>query len=248
LIEFQGPYPSFPLQYELHAATFLERPNRFLARVRVDGKTVNAHVPDPGRLKELLLPDAEVMVRYHPSPSRKTDWTLTLVRKNQVWVCVNTQIPNAFVNELLRRQLLPEFARFHDIQPEATNGNSRFDFRLEDQDETYWLEVKSVSLVHEQVGLFPDAPTERGTRHVKHLMELQSNGENAGVLFMVQRSDARLFAPNWITDPVFAAAIRDAAANGVEVVAYTTHVEPHAIQLRDRIEYDLDRKYPLPEM
>ncbi len=232
----------------MHAATFLERPNRFLARVQVDGKIVNAHVPDPGRLKELLLPEAEVMVRYNPSPSRKTDWTLTLVRKNHVWVCVNTQIPNAFVTELLRRQLLPEFARFHEVKPEAKHGNSRFDFRLQNQEETYWLEVKSVSLVHNNVGLFPDAPTERGTRHVKQLMELQKNWDGAGVLFMVQRSDARLFAPNWITDPTFSATIRSAAASGVEVTAYTTHVEPRGIELRERLDYDLDREYPLPAM
>lgn len=236
----------FPFGYSLIPARFVERPNRFLAHVRVNGEIVAAHVPDPGRLKELLLPEAEVMLRYNPGPARKTAWTLTLVRKNSVWVCINTQIPNLFVGELLRAGVLPEFKEYSNIQPEKRYDNSRIDFFLSNRQVNYWLEVKSVSLVHRRVGLFPDAPTTRGVRHLRHLVELRAKGDRAGVLFMVQRSDADKFAPNGITDPEFASTLREAHQEGVEINVYTSDVEPEGISLGKKIDYDLNLKVELP--
>lgn len=237
---FQFPAP-------LEPATFIKRPNRFLAHLQKDGEEIKAHVPDPGRLKELLIPGADVMVQYNPGPTRKTDWTLTLVKKNSVWVCVNTTIPNHFVYQLLLGKKLPEFAEYDTVKPEVTHGKSRFDFRMENDASVYWLEVKSVSLVHQNIGLFPDAPTTRGERHLRHLIEIASNGDKAGVLFMVQRSDAKLFAPNWITDPNFSQALVDANAAGVQITIYTTQVTPGGILLGEQIEYDLETEYRLPE-
>jgi len=236
----------FPVQLE--SATFLKRPNRFLAHLQKDGREIKAHVPDPGRLKELLIPGVDVMVQYNPGPTRKTDWTLTLVKKNNVWVCINTTIPNQFVYQLLLDKKLPEFAEYDTVKPEVTHGKSRFDFRMENGGSVYWLEVKSVSLVNENIGLFPDAPTTRGEKHLRHLIEIANNGEKAGVLFMVQRSDANLFAPNWITDPNFSQALVDADAAGVEITIYTTEVTPEGISLGKRIEYDLETTYPLPRI
>jgi sugar fermentation stimulation protein A len=238
----------YKFDYDLHSGKFIKRPNRFLAHVEIDGNEVKAHVPDPGRLKELLLPDAEVLVRHNPSPGRKTDWTLTLVKKDEVWVCINTTIPNAFVNRLLEGDHLPEFDRFEHIQPEAAYENSRFDFYLQNDESEYWLEVKSVSLVNNGIGLFPDAPTTRGTRHLDHLINIRKNGAEAGVLFMVQRSDATKFAPNWITDPDFSATLKKAHNLGVEITVYTSEVEKDGISLGERIDVDLDTEYPLPEM
>lgn len=238
----------YKFDYDLYAGTFLKRPNRFLAHLEIGGKEVEAHVPDPGRLKELLLPDVEVLVRYNPSPNRKTDWTLTLVKKGDVWVCINTAIPNDFVNRLLQGQHLPEFSRFNHVQPEAAYENSRFDFYMQNEESEYWLEVKSVSLVNNGIGLFPDAPTTRGTRHLDHLIDIRKNGIEAGVLFMVQRSDARQFAPNWITDPDFSATLKKAHGFGVDITVYTSEVEKEGIALGKRIEIDLDTEYPLPEM
>jgi len=238
----------FPFPYTLEPAEFVKRPNRFLAHLRKDGKIIKAHVPDPGRLKELLIPNARVMVRHNPGPQRKTDWTLTLVRKDSVWVCVNTTIPNTFVGKLLLNQHLPEFEEFTEVKAEVTHGNSRFDFRMKNHRSSYWLEVKSVSLVHQKVGLFPDAPTTRGTRHLKHLSLIKKEGSRAGVLFMVQRSDAEKFAPNWITDPDFSEALVKAVATGVEIAVYTSEVTPGGISLGRKIPYDLDTEYPLPEM
>ncbi len=186
------------------------------------------------------------MVQYNPGPNRKTDWTLTLVKKNSVWVCINTTIPNRFVYQLLLDKRLPEFAEYETIRPEVTHGKSRFDFRMESENSVYWLEVKSVSLVSQKIGLFPDAPTTRGEKHLRHLIEIAGSGEKAGVLFMVQRSDAKLFAPNWITDPNFSQALVDADAAGVEITIYTTNVTPEGISLGERIEYDLETEYPLP--
>lgn len=238
----------FPFTYTLEPAQFVKRPNRFLAHLRKDGEIIKAHVPDPGRLKELLLPNAEVMVRYNPGPQRKTDWTLTLVRKDGVWVCINTTIPNAFVGTLLNEQRLPEFEEYREIKAEVTHENSRFDFRMTNHESTYWLEVKSVSLVSNKVGLFPDAPTTRGKRHLEHLIRLQEEGHRAGVLFMVQRSDAEKFGPNWITDPDFSDTLVQAEQNDVEITVYTSEVTPEGISLGKKIDYDLETEYPLPEM
>lgn len=247
MLQMNGNTAFFPFGYSLVPARFVERPNRFLAHVRTNEEIVPAHVPDPGRLKELLLPGAEVMIRYNPGPTRKTDWTLTLVRKNTVWVCINTQIPNAFVGDLLGSHVLPEYDRFSGVQPEKRYGNSRIDFYLSNHHENYWLEVKSVSLVHHRVGLFPDAPTKRGTRHLRHLMELKERGDQAGVLFMVQRSDADRFAPNRATDPEFAHTLEEAHRQGVEITIYTSNVQPEGISLGKKIEYDLHLKVDLPE-
>ncbi|MCF7805067.1 MAG: DNA/RNA nuclease SfsA [Candidatus Marinimicrobia bacterium] len=238
----------FPFGYELEPGQFIKRPNRFLAHVLVNGREVKAHVPDPGRLKELLVPDADVMVRHNPSPTRKTDWTLTLVKKEAVWVCINTTIPNAFVGYLLENRRLPEFNEYPSIKAEVANENSRFDFHLTNGSLEYWLEVKSVSLVHNGVGLFPDAPTKRGTRHLNHLIDLKEQGHSAGVLFMVQRSDAEKFAPNWITDSDFSETLVKAHDAGVEVTVYTSEVSREGISLGSRIDFDLNTKYPLPEM
>ena len=206
-----------------------------------------AHVPDPGRLKELLVPDAEVMVRHNPSPGRKTDWTLTLVKKGGVWVSVNSTLPNTFVRNLLLQNRLPGFTEYSEINAEVTHENSRFDFLLRNGKTTYWMEVKSVTLVHQGVGLFPDAPTTRGTRHVRHLTEMLSGDVRTGVLFIVQRPDAELFAPNWITDPEFAESLAKGHAAGLEITVFTTQVEPTGISLGERIDYDLEHTYPLPD-
>jgi len=238
----------YPFEFDLIPARFIERPNRFLARLRIEGEIIEAHVPDPGRLKELLLPEAEVLVRYHPSPSRKTEYTLTLVRKDEVWVSVNSTLPNRFVHRLLEENRLPEFADYPTISPEVSHGNSRFDFRLENGNGMYWIEVKSVTLVSDHVGLFPDAPTSRGTRHVNHLVELLERGDRAGVLFIVQRPDAEVFAPNWITDPDFSSALKEGHDRGLKITVYTTRVEPAGIALGEKIGYDLANTYELPEI
>ncbi len=194
------------------------------------------------------MPGAEVRVRHNPSPSRKTDWTLTLVKKDEVWVCVNTQVPNTLLAEMLRSGSLEEFEDYNIVKSEVTYENSRIDFRLENTRGYYWLEAKSVSLVHHGVGLFPDAPTTRGARHLRHLMGLKKQGDRAGVLFLVQRSDAELFAPSWITDEDFAQTLRKAHEMGVEITVYTTHVEPDGIRWGKRIDFDLEHKYPLPSI
>lgn len=186
------------------------------------------------------------MVRHNPGPGRKTDWTLTLVKKDRVWVCINTQIPNAFVGELLGSAVLPEYTGYPEVRPEKKYENSRIDFLLSNETDRYWLEVKSVSLVHRRVGLFPDAPTKRGARHLRHLMELRENGDRAGVLFMVQRSDADRFAPNWETDPEFSETLREAEQASVEINVYTSDVQPEGISLGKKITPDVHLKINLP--
>jgi len=210
-------------------ATFIARPNRFLARVEVSGRRAWAHVHDPGRLQELLTPGAQLLLRP-ASGARKTPYDVMLVKTGRTWVSIYSSLPNRLVKVSLERRELPELGEYPAFSREVRYDNSRFDFRL-DTDPPLWIEVKSASLVINRVALFPDAPTERGRRHIDHLIELVRNGQRATVLFVVQRSDARSLRPNGDTDPDFADACRRAATVGVAFHARTCRLTANSISL-----------------
>lgn len=210
-------------------ATFIARPNRFLARVEMNGRLAWAHVHDPGRLKELLIPGAQLLLRPARG-DRKTAYDVMLVRYRRTWVSIYSSLPNQLVKVSLERHELPELGEYPSFQREVRYDNSRFDFRL-DTDPPTWIEVKSASLVVDGVALFPDAPTERGRRHVEHLIDLVGTGQCAAVLFVVQRSDAREIRPNADTDPQFADACKRASNAGVSFYARTCRLGPKAITL-----------------
>lgn len=219
-------------------AVFEERLNRFLVRVERDGKRHLCHLPNPGRLEELLQGGAPVLLQRRAGHRRKTAHDMVAVRKGGVWVSVDTRLPNRAVGKWLARGTLPEFRAYRRVRPEVTLGESRIDFLLRDGRDCY-LEVKSCTLVEGDDALFPDAPTERGRRHVETLATAAARGLRSSVLFVVQRPDASLFRPREETDPAFADALRKASARGVEVYAYRSRFRGGKLVDPQRIQTDL---------
>jgi len=203
---------------------FQERLNRFSALVRVKDKTLLAFLPNPGRMHELLVSGAEVVLREVLKENRKTSYDLVGVSYNGQWVSVDSRVPNKLVLEALRNRDIEELAEYSMIKPEYGYEHDRFDFFLANECESCLLEVKSATLVKNGVAMFPDAVTERGTRHMKDLMKAKKEGYRVCVLFLVQRTDAYSFAPDDETDPKFGKALRTAAAGGVEIYAYKMEI------------------------
>ena len=215
---------------------FLERPNRYLARVEVEGEEVLAHVPDPGRLPGLMVAGRKVQLIHQPSPTRKTEYTLVLVRHGSIWVSTFPVFANAVVKDALTEQTLPFLKGYSDFASEVKMGNSRIDFKLSFPQNPAYVEVKSVSLVEKGVGKFPDAPTERGAKHVKELIELCAKGYRTAVVFVSQRSDTRSITCNDDIDPVFGEWLRKAYNNGVELYGLNCKVTPTTISLNKAVK------------
>lgn len=221
----------------LLAARFVERPNRFLTVVDLEGEAVKAHLPDPGRLEELLVPGRRVWVRPAEGDGRKTRYTLALVEapEGEV-VSVVTTLPNALVAEALEAGRIAELEGWEIAAREHRRGRSRFDFLLEGGDrERMLLEVKSVTLVEDGHALFPDAVTARGARHVRELAEARSAGLEAAVLFVVQRRDAASVTAARRIDPDFADALARAHEAGVRLIGYRCRVTRREARLTESI-------------
>ncbi len=211
----------------LYEGRFVDRPNRFLTVVQLDGAHIEAHLPDPGRLKELLLPGATVWVRPESGPKRKTSYTLALVEApTGELVSLVTTLPNELVAEALEERRIEELAGWEVSAREHQRGRSRFDFLLERDGgaRQMLLEVKSVTLVEEGRALFPDAVTARGARHVRELAESLADDFEAAVLFVVQRKDAESVTAARSIDPEFAVALGQARRAGVWLLAYRCSV------------------------
>jgi len=236
---------TFQVPGEFQPARFEERLNRFVARVKIDGEEVLAHVPTSGRLGELLLPGAPVQVRRAAKAGRKTAWDLMLVKTGDIWVSLDSRLPNYLVGQLLHSGDLPPFVGATDIKAESVYGASRLDFAFTDGNgQSTLVEVKSVTLVEDGVAMFPDAPTLRGTRHLNELAGAVAEGYRAAVLFIVQRDDAFSFSPNKKTDPAFAQALHLAQEAGVEVHAWPCRAQANALicQTESRLPVKLGQK------
>jgi sugar fermentation stimulation protein A len=225
------------------AGLFVARPNRFLGVVSVDGVEIEAHIADPGRLEELLVPGRRAWVSPAPEGAqsrRKTQFDMVAVESGQTIVSVDTQVPNRLALLGLREGAFEGLQEYREIAREWRYGKSRIDFRLSgDQLPDCLLEVKSVTLVEDGRALFPDAPTTRGARHLGELASASRSGLRAEVLFLVQRDDARECAPNVRTDPEFAEALYLTAAAGVGVRAHICHVTPGRVCLGPPIPVDI---------
>lgn len=195
---------------------------------------VKAHVPNTGRLRELLLPGTEVLLSQHFEGHRKTQYELRLIKAGASWVSIDSQLPNRVVEEGLQAGIIDDFGPFSSFRREVTFGNSRFDFRLYGERDCL-VEVKGVTLLQEGWSYFPDAPTERGARHLRELVEAVRSGLAAGVVFLVQHPEAKGFTPNGTMDPDFARAVNAAVAAGVTVVAWKCAVSQVGIELVERI-------------
>ena len=207
---------------DLEEAVFLRRPNRFVGEVRMEDSTERVHVADPGRLEELLYPSARVLVQKAPPGSaRKTQYSLVAARDGDRWVLVNTGMHRRLATALLEDPAISPFGPVSDCRAEVTSplGGSRFDFLLGmEEGDDLWLEVKGCTLRRNGTALFPDAPTVRGTRHLRELTELTvCMGKRTAVLFLVFTGGVRYLAPNRDTDPAFADAFRDALVAGVDI-------------------------------
>ena len=195
---------------------FLARPNRFIAHVEVEGRAEVCHVKNTGRCRELLTPGVPVVLSRAENPARKTKYDLIAVYKDgHHLINMDSQAPNAAAAELLAR-LYPGVA----VRAEQRWGSSRFDFALDFPEGRAWLEVKGCTLERDGHAFFPDAPTARGTRHIRELIALRETGSRALLLFLIQMKGVHAFSPNEATDPAFAAALRDAHAAGVEILCY----------------------------
>jgi len=225
---------------EYREAVFLERPNRFLAVIELNGKSERAHVPDPGRLKELLVPGARVRLRAASAPGRRTSWDVIGVKCPQGWVNIDSRLPNLLFAEALREGSLEEFPAGCSIKAEPRFGAGRLDFLLECAGPPCLVEVKGCTLVVDGLALFPDAPTLRGSRHLEELVAAKAEGYRACVVMVVKHPGGEAFAPKEDTDPLFASTLRRAAAAGVEVLAYLAPWRGKRMRLERRIPVRLD--------
>ena len=225
-------------QGRLVAGEFRERPNRFLGEVIVEGEETLCFIPNPGRMEELLYPGAQVYLLERHAEGRKTNFNLVLVDLHGTLISVDSMVPNRVVREAVESGLIEEFMGLSVAKGEYTFGESRLDFLLEGEAGQLLLEVKSCTLVNGGVALFPDAPTKRGSRHVRELMEGLKLGR-ASVFFLIQRADSIKFRPNEETDPELAATLRAAHAEGVEVYAYSSIVTLEEVFLDRRTPVEL---------
>ncbi len=225
---------------------FLERPNRFIAYVNIDGKKETVHVKNTGRCKELLIPGAEVYLEKSDNPDRKTRYDLIGVKKGEMLVNMDSQAPNKVVEEWLKAGgLFPDVVT---VRPETVYGNSRFDFYIETSSERIFMEVKGVTLEEKGVVRFPDAPSERAVKHVEELVKAREDGYQVYVLFVIQMEEAEYFTPNEDTHPEFAAALCEAAVKGVQVLAYNCLVTPDSLALNRPVPVHLKEKFRIGEL
>ena len=209
--------------------TFHARPNRFIAHIEIDGQLEICHVKNTGRCRELLPVGAKVWCQRSDNPNRKTKFDLITVQKSDRLINMDSQAPNAAAKEWL---LAGGLGQIENLRAETVHGDSRFDFSFQKDGRLCFLEVKGVTLEHDGICAFPDAPTDRGAKHLKGLAKAAREGFGAFVLFVIQMADVKYLHPNDATDPAFGEALREAAANGVAVLAMDCAITPDTMEIR----------------
>jgi len=219
------------MKYEnITQALFVNRPNRFIAEVDIDGHRETVHVKNTGRCKELLIPGCEVWLTAPGTPDRKTKYDLVAVRKGTgILFNIDSQAPNKVVKEWL------ETRDYDRVIPEYTYGDSRIDFYMEHGEEKFLMEVKGCTLEVDGIGYFPDAPTERGVKHIRELIKAKKAGYHAILAFVIQMDGVTEVRPNIRTHPEFGEVLDDARKAGVEVWFLTCHVEPYTLEITGRV-------------
>ena len=218
---------------------FISRPNRFIALVEIDGVETVCHVKNTGRCRELLRSGSTVVLQKSNNPARKTAYDLIAVYKGELLINMDSQAPNKVVGEWLAGG--SAFQGLTKLQPEATYKNSRFDFYLETTSQKIFAEVKGVTLEENGVAMFPDAPTERGVKHLRELIDAKKQGYEAYVFFVIQMERCRYFTPNQATHPDFAKALKEAQDAGVHLKALTCHVQENTLSIADPVEIILPK-------
>lgn len=220
-------------------ATFVSRPNRFIANVIVDGHEEKVHVKNTGRCRELLLKGVKVLLEESDKADRKTKYSLVAVYKGSMLVNMDSQIPNSAAAEALENGTVAEIGKPDFIKREVKYSDSRFDIYYEKDGKKGFVEVKGVTLERDGAVLFPDAPTQRGARHIRELIKAKSEGYEAAVLFVVQMKGVKYFTPNDETDADFAQALKDAQKAGVKILAYDCIVKPDEMVIDEKVEVKL---------
>ena len=219
---------------------FKNRPNRFIAEVEVDGEIQIAHVPNTGRCKELLVEDAVVWLKPSDNPNRKTKFSLHFVENKGVLVSLFSQEANKIVYDAIVDGKIEELSGYDYHQREKTVDNSRIDIYLANEDDDCYVEVKGVTLIIDGEARFPDAPTERGAKHLKELIKLKKEGKRCVVFFLIQHPIGKFFRPNWDNDPVFSQTLNDAYDAGVEILVYRCDNQLDGIELiPESLDFDL---------
>ena len=212
-----------------------KRVNRFIAEVFIDGTVEQVHVKNTGRLKELLIPDVEVLLEVSDNPNRKTKYSLIAVSKKGNWVNIDSQAPNEVAFEALKEGKLVEIGSVKTLKKEVTFGDSRFDLYYEQGEQKGFMEVKGVTLEKNGIATFPDAPTARGTKHVLELNKAVQAGYKGAILFVVQLKGCQAFTSNKEMDPTFADALIEASRNGVQILCYDAIVRENELVLDEPI-------------
>ena len=241
---------------DLVKAIFRKRANRFIVEAELNGEIVKAHLPNTGRCKELLVDGATVYLKPSDNPNRKTKYSLYLVENNGALVAMFSQQANKIVFDAIKNNKIEELSGYSILESEKTIGNSRIDIYLANQgsnegsdsadsakiiDETY-VEVKSVTLIKDGVAQFPDAPTERGRKHLEELISLKKEGIRAVVFFLIEHPNGNSFRPNWENDPKFSNTLKKAYSEGVEILVYKTVNTLESIELvSESLDFDLEK-------
>lgn len=216
---------------------FISRPNRFIAIIDIDGTEHTVHVKNTGRCRELLMQGAEVFLEKSDDKNRKTEYDLISVYKNDILVNMDSQAPNKAVGEWLQKgELIQEPVL---IKPEAVYGNSRLDFYVAGKSEKAYIEVKGVTLEKDNAAIFPDAPTQRGAKHLEELIKAKQEGFRAIAIFVIQMKGCNYFKPNDQTDPEFASQLKKAKDNGVEILALDCIITENSMIIDKEVEVKL---------
>lgn len=218
----------------IHKGKFKNRPNRFIAEVEIDGVINTVHVKNTGRCKELLTENATVFLEKSDNPLRKTQYDLVAVYKGDRLINMDSQAPNIVFGEYLKKNELIE--NVTKIKPEHKFNNSRFDFYVEAENRKIFAEVKGVTLEEDNIVMFPDAPTERGLRHIQELIEACKQGYEAYCVFIVQMYNVKYFTPNVKTQPEFAQALITAQNQGVNIIAYDCIVTENSLEVNNQVK------------
>ena len=219
-------------------AEFCDRPNRFIAHVKINGVMETVHVKNTGRCRELLVPGCPVILEKSDNTARKTAYDLISVCKEGRWINMDSQAPNQAAAEWIQGgDLFPEEV---SVYRERKYGNSRFDIYVESPERKAFIEVKGVTLEENNIVRFPDAPTERGLKHVEELAECMQDGYEAYLLFVIQMKDVRKFQPNWNTHHRFGDALRAAREAGVRILAMDCMIGEDFMRIQDPVEVDLE--------
>jgi len=229
------------MKYEnIHEGIFVERLNRFMAVVEIDGEEETVHVKNTGRCGELLVEGAKIHLQYVEKKTRKTKYSIINVLKGDNLFNIDSQVPNKVVEEALRNNKIVGLKYLDYLKREQTYGNSRFDFYFEKKERKGYIEVKGVTLENRGKAKFPDAPTTRGTKHVNELVEAKNDDYESYILFLLQFKGAKNFSTNRQMDPNFAAAIDQAIKKGVKVLVYDSVVTKEAIIIGEEISFIKD--------